>query len=335
MEEALQVPIIDLSSIDLTDSLKKACIENGFFYLINHEVEEDLIRRVFDGSRGFFDLSVGEKMKVLRKNHRGYTPFYDEKLDLVDNPKEILPCWRFTMEEYYRVILNLGKRVLSLIALALNENEDFFEKVGAFNPPGALLRPMHYPVAGEINYCDQYMHGCGAHTDYGMITILITDGVPGLQVCRDKLQKPQIWEDVPQLNGGFIVIVGDMMERWTNCLFRSIYHRVTKPEQERYSVAMFFDPSPDCVVECLKSCCSESSPPRFPPVRVADYLKENYNITYGYQFVCSLLSELILHSINNIIEAFSSQFSLAPLMETIKLNIFVVSSGARNLVMKT
>ncbi|KAH0645841.1 hypothetical protein KY284_033725 [Solanum tuberosum] len=311
MEGALQVPIIDLRSIDLTDSLKKACIENGYFYLINHEVEEDLIRRVFDGSRGFFDLSVGEKMKVLRKNHRGYTPFYDEKLDLVDNPKgdpkesiyfgapedispygnlnqwppeEILPCWRFTMEEYYRVILNLGKRVLSLIALALNVNEDFFEKVGAFNPPGALLRPMHYPVAGEINYCDQYMHGCGAHTDYGMITILITDGVPGLQVCRDKLQKPQIWEDVPQLNGGFIVIVGDMMERWTNCLFRSIYHRVTKPEQERYSVAMFFDPSPDCVVECLKSCCSESSPPRFPPVRVADYLKENYNITYGYQY---------------------------------------------------
>lgn len=46
-----------------------------------------MIRRVFDGSRGFFDLSIGEKMKVLRKNHRGYTPFYDEKLDLVDNPK--------------------------------------------------------------------------------------------------------------------------------------------------------------------------------------------------------------------------------------------------------
>lgn len=75
---------------------------------------------------------------------------------------------------------------------------------------------------------------------------------------------------------GFIVNVGDMMERWTNCLFKSIYHRVTKPEQERYSVAMFFDPSPDCVVECLKSCCSESPPPRFPPVRVADYLKEHY-----------------------------------------------------------
>ncbi|CAN4127662.1 unnamed protein product [Withania somnifera] len=292
MEGALQLPIIDLNSTDrtsLTDSLKKACIKNGYFYLINHGVEEDLIQRVFEGSRGFCALPVAEKMKVLRKNHRGYTPFHDEKLDLVDNPKapeDLSPYGNLnqsTMEEYYRVVVNLGKRVLSLIALALDVNENFFEKVGAFNPPGALLRLMHYPVADEIDYCDQYMHGCGAHTDYGMITILITDGVPGLQVCRDKLEQPQIWEDVPQMNGGFIVVVGDMMERWTNCLFRSIYHRVTKPAQERYSVAMFFDPSPDCVVECLPSCCSESSPPRFPPVRVADYLKENYNITYGYQ----------------------------------------------------
>ncbi|PHU28452.1 hypothetical protein BC332_00545 [Capsicum chinense] len=138
MEGALQLPVIDLSCTDetlFTDSLRKACIENGCFYLINHDVEDDLIQRIFDGSREFFALSVGEKMKVLRKNHRGYTPFYDEKLDLVDNPKgdpkesiyfgapedispcgnldqwppeEIFPCWRSTMEEYYRVILFAG-----------------------------------------------------------------------------------------------------------------------------------------------------------------------------------------------------------------------------------
>ncbi|KAM3322100.1 hypothetical protein P3S67_003251 [Capsicum chacoense] len=216
MEGALQLPVIDLSSTDetlFTDSLRKACIENGCFYLINHDVEDDFIQRVFDGSREFFALSVGEKMKVLRKNHRGYTPFYDEKLDLVDNPK------RDPKESIY---------------------------FGA---------PEDISPYGNLN--QWYTE------DFTMLEIYNGRILQSYSVCRDKLQKPQIWEDVPQLNGGFIVIVGDMMERWTNCLFRSIYHRVTKPEQERYSVAMFFDPSPDCVVECMRSSCSESYPPSF------------------------------------------------------------------------
>ncbi|XP_019234023.1 PREDICTED: 2-oxoglutarate-Fe(II) type oxidoreductase-like isoform X2 [Nicotiana attenuata] len=295
MERALQLPIIDLSSTDrtlLADSLRKACVENGFFYLINHGIEEELIQRVFEGSRRFFGLSLEEKMKLLRKNHRGYAPFYSEKLNSADNPKgdpkesiyfgapedispfgylnqwppqEVLPCWRSTMEEYYRKILCVGKRVVSLMAVALNVDEDFFEKVGAFDPPTALLRPLRYPVAGEIDSSDKYMHGAGAHTDCGMITILVTDGVPGFQVCRDKLQKPQIWEGVHHLKGALIVNIGDLMERWTNCLFKSTLHRVTQPVQERYSVAMFFDPSPDCVVECLQNCCNESSPPSDVP----------------------------------------------------------------------
>ncbi|KAM3396961.1 hypothetical protein P3S68_000473 [Capsicum galapagoense] len=222
MEGALQLPVIDLSSTDeplFTDSLRKACIENGCFYLINHDVEDDLIQRVFDGSREFFALSVGEKMKVLRKNHRGYTPFYDEKLDLVDNlkgdPKESI----------------------------------YFGAPEDISPYGNL---------------DQW-----PPEDFPMLEIYNGRILQSYSVCRDKLQKPQIWEDVPQLNGMMHHSTGFHCYCWrydgkVNKL--SIYHRVTKPEQERYSVAMFFDPSPDCVVECMKSCCSESYPPRFSPL---------------------------------------------------------------------
>nr|ACJ85166.1 unknown [Medicago truncatula] len=49
-----------------------------------------------------------------------------------------------------------------------------------------------------------------------MITPLLTNGVPGLQICKEKLKQPQVWEDVSHVEGAIIVNIGDMMERWTN-----------------------------------------------------------------------------------------------------------------------
>ncbi|XP_021911316.1 2-oxoglutarate-Fe(II) type oxidoreductase-like, partial [Carica papaya] len=100
-------------------------------------------------------------------------------------------------------------------------------------------------------------------------------------VCREKFKQLRIWEDVPNITGAFFVNIGDMMERWTNCLFRSTLHRVMPAGQERFSVAFFLDPNEDCLVECLESCCSESCPPRFPPIRSGDYLTERFRLTYG------------------------------------------------------
>lgn len=306
--EAVNLPIIDLSSSDSissANSIRQACIEYGFFYLVNHGVEEELFAEVFDRSSNFFSLPLEDKLKLTRKHHRGYTPLFMENLDFASSskgdskesfyigslddptlinlnqwpPEDILPSWRPAMESYYRKVLSAGKRLISLIALALNLDEDFFEKVGAMNKPRGLLRLLHYP--GELGSTDEEIYGASAHSDYGMVTLLASNGVPGLQVCRDKSKQPRIWEDVLHIDGAFIVNIGDLMERWTNCLFRSTLHRVMPTGQERYSVAFFMDPNEDCVVECLKSCCSEESPARFPPVRGGDYLEERFRLTYA------------------------------------------------------
>ncbi|KAK8946340.1 AP-2 complex subunit alpha-1 [Platanthera zijinensis] len=42
----------------------------------------------------------------------------------------------------------------------------------------------------------------------------------------------------------------------------STLHRVISVGKERYSVALFLQPNPDFIVECLESCCSEACPPR-------------------------------------------------------------------------
>lgn len=306
MGEALKLPIIDLlssDSISTANSIRQACMEYGFFYLVNHGVEEELLERVFDESKNFFSLPLEEKMKLARKEHRGYTPLYDEKLDPshfkgdskesfyigpLDSSqsnmnqwpsKEILPSWKCTMETYYDKVLDAGKRLISLLAQALNLDTDFFVKVGALVVPDGFLRLLHYP--GELGFSMEEIYGASAHSDYGMITLLATNGVRGLQVCREKSQNPQVWEDVLHIPQAFVVNIGDMMERWTNCLFRSTLHRVMPTEQERYSLAFFLDPNPDCMVECLESCCSESSPPRFLPIRSGDYLKERIRLAYS------------------------------------------------------
>lgn len=263
-----------------------------------------MLKNVFDESRKFFSLLLEEKMKLLRsKEDRGYAPLYAEKLDPSAGSKgdaketfhigpiddmstvahlnqwpsqELLPTWRSTMESYYVKVLTAGKRLLPLIAISLNLDKNFFEKVGASTLPMGFLRLLHYP--GKL---DGETFGASAHSDYGMITLLSTDGVGGLQVCREKSEEPQVWEDVHYIPGALIVNIGDMLERWTNCLFRSTLHRVIPTGQERFSVAFFFDPAEDCLVECLESCCSESNPPRFPPIRSGDYLKEKFRITYG------------------------------------------------------
>ncbi|KAJ8641910.1 hypothetical protein MRB53_018604 [Persea americana] len=45
--------------------------------------------------------------------------------------EDALPCWRPTMELYHKKLVTLGRSLIALIALALNLDEDLFEKVGA------------------------------------------------------------------------------------------------------------------------------------------------------------------------------------------------------------
>ncbi|KAF9685425.1 hypothetical protein SADUNF_Sadunf03G0053300 [Salix dunnii] len=285
MAATAKLPIIDLSSpdrISTANSIRQACVDYGFFYLVNHGVEGQLLSKVLEESKKFFSLPLNEKMKLTRKHHRGYTPFYAEKLDPLSRSKgdskesfyvgpvegdmaqtnlnqwpsqEIFPTWRLTMETCHKNLMSAGKKLISLIALALNLDEDYFEKVGALDTPNGFLRLLHYP---------------------GMLVEF-----PLFWVCKEKFHQPRLWEDVLHIKGAFIVNIGDMMERWTNCFFRSTLHRVMPTGQERYSLAFFLDPNPDCVVECLESCCSSSCPARFPPIRSGAYLEERFKLSYG------------------------------------------------------
>ncbi|THG22297.1 hypothetical protein TEA_024931 [Camellia sinensis var. sinensis] len=180
---------IDLSSPDILNFvslLKQACLDSGFFYVINHGISQEFMDEVFYQSKSFFDL-----------------PFYI--YDIVH------------MIVYMRAS-EVAKAISRIIALAINLEVDFFDRQEMLGKPIATLRLLHYD--GRVSDPMKGICGAGAHSDFGLITLLATDDVYGLQICKDKDAKPQKWEFVAPLKGAFIVNLGDMLERWSNCIFR-------------------------------------------------------------------------------------------------------------------
>ncbi|CAA7024365.1 unnamed protein product [Microthlaspi erraticum] len=306
---------IDLANDDLHHSvvsLKQACLDCGFFYVINHGINEDFMEDVFEQSKKFFALPLEEKMKVLRnEKHRGYTPVLDETLDPenqvtgdhkegyyigIEVPKDdpdwdklfygpnpwpdsdVLPKWRETMEKYHQEALRVSKDIARLLALALDLDVNYFDTQEMLGKPIATMRLLRYQGISDPS---KGIYACGAHSDFGMMTLLATDGVMGLQICKDKNAKPQKWEYVPPIKGAFIVNLGDMLERWSNGFFKSTMHRVLGNGQERYSIPFFVEPNHECLVECLPTCKSESNVPKYPAIKCSTYLAQRYKETHA------------------------------------------------------
>jgi len=191
------------------------------------------------------------------------------------NPNE-LPKWQGTMNEYMEKIRSLGLRLTRLMSKCLGMNENFFDSY--FSKPMLFLRLLHYS-ATKSSPADG-IFGAGAHSDYGMWTFLRTDSVPGLQI-----QHGDVWIDAPQIQGAFIVNMGDMLEYWTGGLFRSAVHRVVNFEgKERYSIPFFYEPNFDSYIEPLPSPYVQrhiaSQDRVYPPTRSGEYLIGKYNQTH-------------------------------------------------------
>jgi isopenicillin N synthase-like dioxygenase len=121
-----------------------------------------------------------------------------------------------------------------------------------------VMRMIGYPplTTPHTPGTDISQFSCGAHTDYGCVTLLHTDATPGaLQVQL----KDGTWLAADPVPGAFVVNIGDMIERWTNGLWKSTMHRVIhRGEEQRISVPFFYEPNFDAVVRPLDKCVEET-----------------------------------------------------------------------------
>jgi len=316
-ESGASLPIIDLSLLAGTDqqrqqlaqSLADACLHTGFFYVSHHGISEALIKRVFEESQALFSLPDADKEAINKSfstANRGYEPLKGQTLepgsppDLkegfyigeeLDNSDPRVKAGRFnmganqwprtladfrcTMMEYFHRMNELSGRIMEALAMSLGLNHDFFH---AFcQQPLSTLRLLHYPpqppnpTPGE--------KGCGAHTDFGGITVLLLDDKPGLQVWDANTND---WINAEPIPGTFVVNLGDMIARWTNDRYRSTLHRVVNTSgAERYSVPFFFSGNPDHEVSCLPTCLAEGDQPHYPSTTVEAHLMDMYRRTYA------------------------------------------------------
>ncbi|KAH0894988.1 hypothetical protein HID58_057417, partial [Brassica napus] len=280
-----------LTCIDLANSDHQSVLslKQWVFYVINHGISEEVMDKAFEQSKNFFALPLEEKMEVLKnEKHRDHKEGYyigsevprdDPQWDYPfygPNPwpdPDVLPGWRETMEKYHQEALRVCKAIAKLLALALDLDADYFDSPEMLRKPISTLRLLHYEGKSDPS---KGIYGTGAHSDYGMMTLIATDDVLGLQICKDRNAKPQKWEYVPSIEGALVVNLGDMMQCWSNGLFRSTMHRVILNDQNRYSIPFFLEPNHDCIIECLPTCQSESNLPKYPAIKCSTYLTQRY-----------------------------------------------------------
>jgi isopenicillin N synthase-like dioxygenase len=319
---ARQIPVIDFGPFfsDLSGALERvaaevahACENVGFFYALNHGVPQGVIDRAFAASRRFHALPEDDKLALrLNENNIGYLPFNasvqgastvhkatkpnrNESFFVShdrgpDHPDVIAgaplrgqnqwpqrrPEIRADMMAYFDALGAMCERMLPPFAVALGLPRDFFSKFFA-NEAHAVVRFLHYPPQQTV---EENSFGQAPHTDNSFMTALARTDVPGLAV---RLPSGE-WFAPPIIPGTFLINLGDIMRRWSNDRFLSTPHGVLNDSgEDRYSIAYFYSPNPQSVIECLPSCTGPDCPPRYPPAVYRDLVLEFYRANYFHQ----------------------------------------------------
>jgi len=281
--------------------------DNGFIRLVGHGVDWSLVERAFDAWQAFFDRPLDEKVAYAAgpeadgmvgyteygKQALAYTageasppdlleaysvgredidgPFFDEYRDWF--PRNIWPDapagLRGVVEALEVELARVADTVLRAMALALELPETWF--VARAEHAVVTTRCNHYlrgpgitPLPGQP--------GLGGHTDYGMVTLLLADPVPGLQVLRGDQ-----WHDVIPPPETITCNLGDMLAMWTNDQWVSTMHRVAPPVPgeeavRRRSIARFLDGDPSVTISAIPSCVGRGETPRYPTVQAGEWL---------------------------------------------------------------
>ena len=302
------LPVLDLEAYrrgatgareQLAAELHEALTQIGFFFIVNHGVPQDLVKRVFAEAERFHALPLAEKMALkYSSSNTGYVAlgggrsrssaldthhkpnlnaaFFMKRERPADDPNVLagkrlyglnqwpkhLPGFRDTLLEYFHVMEALGKSMLPLFAMALDLPPNYLETF--FQDAQATLRLSIYPPIEH----EEHQYGLAPHTDGGFMTFLPQNDIPGLAI------RPEGWDWMAPLAipSSYLINSGDLLRRWSNDRFLSTSHRARNASnRNRYAIPFFFNPASDVQLECLPTCQGPDNPPKYAPVTYEAY----------------------------------------------------------------
>ena len=288
----------DAALDDLASQVSDALTRSGFMKVMNLGITSVQIDHTFALSKWFFSLSEEEKSTsayVSADENFGYQSLGVEHLDPSkpadlkqtftlrdllrhdkEDPRWPTPEFRDQSTNFYKACLEGAYRIQRVLSKALGMDRDFF--VQYHQGENVSLRLLYYPSSGIDDIAVGQL-GAGAHTDYGMITLLFQKDIGGLEVQDEE----GTWHPVTPENDAIVINTGDLMERWTNGKYRSTPHRVQSKlgDVDRYSIAVFVDPDTETPVKVLDSCLKPGEKPGYPEITAGEHIKERIRASHG------------------------------------------------------
>jgi isopenicillin N synthase-like dioxygenase len=294
---------------DVAKALYAGATGSGFFYLVDHGMDQALIDAVYAQSKHFHEQPEAYKNQYnINKSllHRGWVSRaetvgneadgktlnnYHETFDIsfevaVDDPRASqgyglvgpnvwpdLEGFQATVATYYEAIYGLGRELLAGFELSLDLKPGTF--LDHVTIPPSQLRLLKYFENDEPS--DERNMGIAAHSDFECFTILNTSG-PGLQL----MSYEDHWVEAPPVEGAFVVNIGDCLEAWTGGLFKATQHRVINLGKERYSLPLFFSVDFDTEIKPLAEFSTRKSRERYPAFTAGEHLWGRTINTFPY-----------------------------------------------------
>jgi len=254
----------------LVRDFAEACARHGFFIVTNHGISEELLRGLEDDMATFFHSPQEEKRRIKRtaNNSRGFADDeltkqrqdWKELLDVGhkpfpsladDHPSNVVmdghnqwpeghPGLRAKAERYYVEAAALAGRLMEAVALGLGLPREYFRP--HFREHTSYMRMNYYPAYGGE---DPSQLCISRHTDAGALTVLRQGDVESLQVYTGSKEDngDGQWQTVPSIPGALTINTGDMLQVWSNSLYKAAEHRVlVNTGKERFSYTLFYNP---------------------------------------------------------------------------------------------